>query len=484
MVIGAYNDDDQGMSSGAAYVYERQGNGTWLMVTKLLPPEISPVDRFGYAVSISGSRLVVGAPWDEVFGGSSGSAFVFERQGDGTWLQVTQLAASDGAMNDGFGTSVSISAGRLVVGAPQHDELGPDAGAAYVFERQGDGTWLEVDELLASDGVANDDFGMSVSISGDHLAVGTYPPMDTGSNSGSAYVFERQLDGTWLEVAKPFASNPLPGGELTTTVALSGGRLVVGAFDAFNPTSPGCAYVYEQQPNGTWPQADKLVASDQSVDDFFGWSVAISDERLVVGSRWDSVLGATAGSAYVYERGAGGAWTQTAKLLGSDVAAVYYFGHSVAISDDRILAGAPRAFGPGGLSGAAYLFEACGGPITPYASGCPGTLGITPSLLATGCASPGEVLDLYVEGSFPAIVYLFLGTSQASLPMKGGCTMNVFPVLGPFGPFFLSADVRGVDSLSLVIPPNVPPGSFNLQAFLADSGTVFFNSNGLEIQIP
>ncbi|MCH7638885.1 MAG: FG-GAP repeat protein, partial [Bacteroidetes bacterium] len=126
------------------------------------------------------------------------------------WAQLLEdhkLTASDGATGDRFGISVSVSGDRALVGAYRDDDMGNQSGSAYVFVRQGDGSWLEVDKLNASDGASNDYFGHSVSLSGDRALVGAYRDDDMGNNSGSAYVFVRQGDGSWLEVDKLNASD-------------------------------------------------------------------------------------------------------------------------------------------------------------------------------------------------------------------------------------------------------------------------------------
>ena len=125
------------------------------------------------------------------------------------WVETAILRASDARANDEFGWSVSVSGDRLVVGAPFEDggagNPASSSGAAYVFERDGAGTWSEIAILRASDAQADDYFGISVSISGDRLVVGAYEEDggtgDPVQNSGAAYVFERNGAGTWSETA-------------------------------------------------------------------------------------------------------------------------------------------------------------------------------------------------------------------------------------------------------------------------------------------
>jgi hypothetical protein len=159
-------------------------------VAKLLASDGAADDEFGESVAISGDYAIVGAYRDDDNGTDSGSAYVFERDGSGNWAEVTKLLASDGAADDDFGESVAISGDYAIVGAPIDDDNGTDSGSAYVFERDGTGNWTEVAKLLASDGATSDYFGTSVAISGDYAIVGAYLDDDNGTDSGSAYIFE------------------------------------------------------------------------------------------------------------------------------------------------------------------------------------------------------------------------------------------------------------------------------------------------------
>jgi hypothetical protein len=130
-VIGAREDDDNGTSSGSAYVFARSG-GVWTQQAKLLASDGTMRDRFGSAVSIVGHTTVIGARGDQDLGGHSGAAYVFVRSRE-VWSEQTKLLPSDGAADDLFGCTVSVANGMAVVGAPYQDENGVDSGAAYVF---------------------------------------------------------------------------------------------------------------------------------------------------------------------------------------------------------------------------------------------------------------------------------------------------------------------------------------------------------------
>jgi len=298
-IVGARGDDDNGSSSGSAYVFEKV-TGTWIQVAKLTAADGAFADFFGASVSLSGDTAVVGAYRDDDKGSSSGSAYVFERVA-GTWTQVAKLTASDGAAVDFLGFSVSISGDKAIAGARGDDDKGSSSGSAYVFERIA-GTWTQVAKLTAGDGAFADVFGESVSISGDKAIVGARGDDDKGSSSGSAYVFEK-VSGTWTQVAKLTAADGAAGDFFGQSVSISGDKAIAGAYrDDDKGSSSGSAYVFEKI-SGTWFQVAKLTASDGQAGDFLGFSVSISGDKAIGGARGDDDKGSTSGSAYIFDFG-------------------------------------------------------------------------------------------------------------------------------------------------------------------------------------
>jgi len=152
--------------------------------TKLTASDGAVNDLFGISVAIAGDTIVVGAQGDDDNGTGSGSAYLFMRTGL-TWTQQAKLTASDAAASDHFGNSVAIAGDTIVVGAIFDDDSGTESGSAYVFTRAGT-TWTEQAKLTASDGAANDWFGTSVAIAGDTIVVGAIFNKDNGTSNGSA----------------------------------------------------------------------------------------------------------------------------------------------------------------------------------------------------------------------------------------------------------------------------------------------------------
>ena len=405
-IFGAFREDTSNDDSGAAYIFERI-NGTWTQVQWLKASEAAEDDYFGYSVAISGDYAIVGAYRESTQGSKSGAAYIFERNANGSWGTVVsgqsyynetqKLKASNAGNGDWFGFSVAISGNYAIVGstgedsnADQTNQLGANSsGAAYIFERTG-GTWTQVQILKASNAEDLDQFGTSVAISGDYAIVGA-PNEDTTSNddSGAAYIFERNANGNWGTVVSGQSyynetqilrsSNPGEDDFFGVSVAINGDYAIVGAIWEDSNSSgsgdsvdnAGAAYVFERA-NGTWDEVKFLKASNAGNGDNFGISVAISGNYAIVGAYWedsdssgsgDSVN--NAGAAYVFER-ANGTWTEVKILKASDADENDNFGNSVAISGSYAIVGAKFESTTAASSGAVYIFEAPTTTITNF----------------------------------------------------------------------------------------------------------------------
>ena len=338
--------------------------------TKITASDASALDQFGWAVAISGNRALVGAPDDGDVLPKSGAAYVFEFDG-AAWVEAAKLTASDADADDYFGRAVAISGDRALVGNGMDDGVGINSGSAYVFEYDGT-SWVEVAKLTASDAKAKAQFGFSVAIAGDRALIGAKSDTDVGGgNSGSAYVFE--FNGvTWSEVQKLTASDAQKNDGYGFSVDISGDRFLIGALgEDSGGHNSGSAYVYELD-GVSWVEVAKLTASDPAADDLFGFSVAISGNRALVGSpeyrrRHDP------GSAYLFEFD-GTTWVETAKLTAGDATDDDRFGFSVALSADRAFVGAPLDDDDGTESGSAYLYALNQSPDVSQAYADPGQL--------------------------------------------------------------------------------------------------------------
>ena len=352
----------------------------WNQIIKVVASDRGAGHEFGYSVAISGDYAIVGT---DQFNYLAGSAYIFKNNA-GTWSEVQKIVASDGVAFDRFGNSVAISGDYAIVGAlwEGEDAAGgnylDEAGSAYIFKNNA-GTWSEVQKIVASDRETWDNFGESVSISGDYVIVGVSRENHdaTGGNylehAGSAYIFKNNA-GTWSEIKKIVASDREANDLFGYPVSISGDYAIVGAYaEDHNATggnyqgNAGSAYIFKNNA-GTWSQVQKIVASDRWAGDIFGYRVAISGDYAIVGAYGEDHNDAggnflsEAGSAYIFKNIAG-TWYQMKKIVASDGGEADLFGSSVSISGDYAIVGAwgedHDAAGGNYLAtaGSAYVFK-------------------------------------------------------------------------------------------------------------------------------
>ncbi len=321
----------------------------WDIGELLLASDGAEHDEFGKSVSISGNYAVIGAIGNDENGSNSGSAYIFYYDGT-NWSQQAILTASDGAALDMFGKSVSISGNYVVISATGDDDNGYNSGSAYIFSRSGT-IWTEQAELLASDGATENSFSCSVSISGDYAVIGAMGNDENGTHAGAAYIFHRS--GTiWSQQVKLLASDGIAHDIFGKTVAMFGDYAIISAGSV---NSTGFCYIYTRS-GSTWTEQAKLTPADGTVDNYFGYSVSLFEDYVVIGAYSDDDNGNSSGSAYVFKR-SGSIWTEQAKLLAPDGAAYDKFGRSVSMSGNVAIIGADGNADNGINSGSAYVFQ-------------------------------------------------------------------------------------------------------------------------------
>jgi hypothetical protein len=373
-VVGAYNAYDvYGSGFGGAYIFERDHGGTynWGQFRRVGALSLGATgDRFGWSVGIWGDFVVVGAPYGDDNGSSSGSAYIFDRSKEGSdgwgYDLVKKITPSDGAASDYFGWSVAIFGDTVVVGAYGDDDLGSASGSVYIFERDegGPDNWGQVKKLTAFDGAAGDEFGRSVSVFLDTVVVGACMDDDHGTNSGSAYIFDRNTGGfdQWGLEKKIFTVDIGAYDYFGYSVSVFLSNVLVGAYgDDDKGSGSGAAYLFSRDECGVgnWGQVKKILASDGAAGDAFGHAVSISFYKAVIGAFNDDDSGLSSGSAYTFSQDEGGAgnWGEVNKITASDGAANDLFGDAVAIFFDTVVVGAYQHDEYGIDSGAAYIFS-------------------------------------------------------------------------------------------------------------------------------
>lgn len=393
VVIGssAQDYDENGANlltdAGAAFVFTRSG-GVWSQVQRLVSSSPRTAgDVFGVGVAVSGNTVVIGAEahdYDNAgvnFISAAGAAFAYDYNGS-SWALNSKVVAAlapgvrtlSSSFNFGKVVAVSEDESTLVVGcaADTFDALGGDsltaAGAAYVYIKSG-GNWVLQQKLVGTGTngrMANDNFGISVGISGDTIVVGAtgqdYDESGVLSTSaGAAFVFTRTA-GYWSLQQKLLGvgTNARIGSDaFGASVAISGDTIAVGAtgqdYDAAGGgaavNGAGAAFVFTRTA-GVWTQQQKLVGTGTNArlaSDSFGAAISISGDSIVVGSNGQDYdenganLFGSAGAAYVFTRTAG-VWSQQQKLVGTGTnarAASDLCGSNVAIDADTVVLNCP-----------------------------------------------------------------------------------------------------------------------------------------------
>jgi|GEM_PF-2488485 len=388
-VAAAVNEsDDQLQSAGAVYLF-KYANGSWTKVKKLFATDRAIYGQFGFSLAINDNYLVAGTAKNviHIFKRNEGGT---DNWG---LIKKIESPLIDGG-NSISGRTVSIDGDYLAVGAAYdgYDALGSNylssAGAVYLFKSDAGGTenWGLIKKVTSPNRNINDAFGSSVGISDGFLIVGA--PQDDyddsqnnySSNAGSAYFFRKDQGGAdqWGFHKKVVSSQRAFGGLFGHSVAISGERAVVGAYgEDFNYSDQlsdqvGAAYVFKKNEGGqnNWARIKRIIAPVPNIRDQFGLSVAINGDQIIVGAQQEDEdqnemsYNSEAGSAYIFREDYGGSsnWGMSRKVTATS-RSHQYFGCSVSISGEKVMVGALMDYGdeydqnPVENTGSAFIFN-------------------------------------------------------------------------------------------------------------------------------
>lgn len=358
-------------NNGVQFFYQ-DGPGNWLTGEHISPidlgvPGISPnmgrsgmqyvADQLMLNHIQNGVVLISQQPITSVESGG-----ICQLPGECNWVfdeQVNRLNIADSSVGDQLGVSVDVSGNLAVIGVYLDDDMGENAGAAYLMEYKAFGAsakqWYAKAKLYASDGAAGDWFGREVAIDGNRLVVGA-PLADTfvpgvninAPDTGRVYVFE-EIDGQWVEIQAINSDEEIEatGDRFGFAVDLTDSRLAIGAYlDDEADQDAGAVYTYDWTGMG-FQIEDKLLASDGMAGDGFGYDLSLDGNRLLVGAYLHDQLGQDVGAAYVFQHVIPpiNGWIQQQKLLpsGPTVHANDVFGAAVSLSGDMAVVGAPKS---------------------------------------------------------------------------------------------------------------------------------------------
>ena len=302
ILTGAYTTNN---STGAAYLFEPDGLGGYTE-TKFTASDGGPGERYGWDVALDGDNVVVSAYRKDHSGIDwAGVVYVYQPDGNGGWTE-TNLTYVDSVADRQFGRSVAADNGKILVGAPGHyvDAM-LTVGAAYLFEEAAPGNWTAT-QFLASDRNLRDIYGDDVAMDGDDLLIGAMQSDAAAKNSGAAYLYTLDANGSYVETQ--FTPSDVEDAEIGenhvygNAVDLSDGRVLIGArvHDVNGVQDTGQAYLYEQESPMNWTET-RFASSSVNQDDSFGNAVAIEGDTMIVSAHLDDDAGTNSGSVFVYE---------------------------------------------------------------------------------------------------------------------------------------------------------------------------------------
>jgi alpha-tubulin suppressor-like RCC1 family protein len=351
LAVSATNDDGSGSNAGIVYTFTWSGTD-WVASTVLEPAALLAGDRFGYRIAMSGDKLAVSADLDDGAGSSSGIVYTYTWSGS-AWVEGTVLQPAALLANDKFGSDMSMSGDKLAVAAQGDDGGGGGAGAVYTYTWDGS-NWVDSTFLLPSSLLVGDQFGRSVSMSGDKLAVGASGDDERGSVAGAAFTFT--WDGSnWVESTFLLPSELLAGDVFGNEVSMDGDKLAVGAYgDDAAGADAGIVYTFEWN-SSAWVQTTTLLPAAVAEGDRFAQSISLKGNVLAVSADLDAGGGTYKGIVYTFTWD-GSNWVEDttiepAALLNND-----QFGYSLSLTDDKISVGAYKDDGAGTDRGVVYTY--------------------------------------------------------------------------------------------------------------------------------
>jgi len=363
-IVGAYQEDDaSGTDSGKAYIFNVTTGNIVHTLDNPNPYGASTDGWFGISVAIDGNYAIVGAGGEDDAGGTySGKAYIFNVTTGNLVHTLDNPTPYGTSAGDRFGNSVAIDGNYAIVGAYMEDDAsGTQSGKAYIFNVATGNIVQTLDNPNPSGTSAGDQFGFSVAISGNYAIVGAYGEDDAGgADSGKAYIFNVTTGALLQTLDNPNAYSTSAGDYFGYSVAVDGNYVIVAAYneDDASGTQSGKAYIFNVATGNIVQTLDNPNPSGTSVNDWFGKSVAIDGNYAIVGADGAHDAGETlSGEAYIFDVTTGNLlWTLDNPNAYTSIDD--RFGFSVAISGNYVIVGAYWEDDVGGTrSGKAYIFS-------------------------------------------------------------------------------------------------------------------------------
>ncbi len=339
-------------NNGIVYLFNNKGQAKGVLKSSHM------AGLFGASLDSDGKLLVVGAPSESSAqrGISSGAVYIYQQQ-DEEWKLIQRITSSDAMAGDFFGASVAIEGNNLFVGAHLQDGKGIDSGAVYHFTKQASGEFAQHKKLIPSSLKAGALFGNAMALDGDKLAIAAYGYDGKSPGGGAVYMYH-EVGNDWKPIVKLEASKRKAFSEFGWSIDLNNNTLAVAApYEDESGRPSGVVYVFNYTKNN-WKFQDRLRYQDNEWKERFAAAVSLNDGYLLVGAPY--------GVGYLYQeidnpdkapdvRKYNSHWKQVEKIMGDFPYMDTLYSRAIDLSGGRALMGIPS--GQDSRQGIAYIFK-------------------------------------------------------------------------------------------------------------------------------
>jgi len=296
LAISSVYDNDNGNKSGSVYMYHLIDDN-WIEHSKIIANDGMPYDRFGYSLDLYEDILIVGAIFDDDLGENSGSAYAHFLNNN-EWVFTQKIYANINNDDNNFGIELSIYDNTLAVSSINADIDYLNQGVVDIFTLNSENIWSYNQTILSTNPNHYDYFGISIDIYKNLIAVGSYFDDQINNNSGAVYLYENN-NNNWVAIDNITSEDAYANDNFGLSLSVYDDWLAVGSIDDDNGINSGSAYIYHKEDNG-YIEKIKISASDGSEYDEFSGSIYLHSNNLIVGSKYDDDMGIDSGSAYFF----------------------------------------------------------------------------------------------------------------------------------------------------------------------------------------
>lgn len=333
IAVGASREE---VAKGAVYIHRKNGNN-WNFNQKITAPDGAEMAEFGGSMKFGNDFLVISAGRADIDNTiRAGALYVYELDSNNQWNFTKKLTASDYDNDALLGvnpTSIAVDGNTIIAGSPGFSSWN---GAVYIYEKEGN-NWVETQKITSPESVDYGNFGIGVSLFGDYLVIGA---SGVNNSAGKIYIYKKNNSGEWIFHQSLTSSDNFENSYFGNSVSISGNELVVGAYTEVDTGNPSMAYIFKLNDNGNWEETQKIPNYESSEHTYFAWMCEMKNDKLLISS--PHLYGAEAGRTLLYKKNSQNNWEFYQELKPENDVAEDFYGWSLAMNDNEIIVGSAR----------------------------------------------------------------------------------------------------------------------------------------------